>query len=454
MAAATLAMDLSIPKDASDTSEYVPSEEDSKSFPNQEKGSETTALVTADPLSALKADFESQKADFESQKADFESQLGILEADFKSQLKIQNAEIKSLQKSGLFSPSRRRTTIQLEEEGSKQLPPDTFSLLVCSKILSPPFLLGIVVFLFQITIFSLLAGDLINKDSANPIRIPANVEMIVRVTQFLAIIIAVLTQTDLQTSLEQMNEGYRTDLVGKEFGDASGGKWWFATACRFLQGALGLVGTFILIVRVDNVLDLLFGFTAMEFVSQLDNVAFFMAGMGYFGFQNAEKSEEINETTYPRATDEKKRREILHVLLLGVVFSGMLAGWGVIVYQQESNQFLCKRFFVYSSQPRSVESGYYDLSAPGGRAEERVHYIRQKSLSGFKYCDHETVWTFYRAEDLCKNATAKSAETTTFDIETTLSDPWISNHLVQLQPIRLFCVDDVQVGEFPSLNCR
>ena len=52
-------MNLSIPKDASDTSEDAPSEEDSESFPNQEDG-ETAALVTADVLANLKADLESQ----------------------------------------------------------------------------------------------------------------------------------------------------------------------------------------------------------------------------------------------------------------------------------------------------------------------------------------------------------------------------------------------------------
>jgi hypothetical protein len=43
------------------------------------------------------------------------------------------------------------------------------------------------------------------------------------------------------------------------------------------------------------------------------------------------------EQSYPQAADEKKRRGILRVLLLFVVFSGMLAGWGVIVNQQKSN---------------------------------------------------------------------------------------------------------------------
>jgi hypothetical protein len=476
-----LTMDLYIPKDAPVALEDVPSEEvTSESFPNEED-SETAALVTADPLANLKADFESQlgslkadferqkadfdiqkadfdvqKADFESQlnsqqtKADFESQLGSLKADFESQLESQNAGMKSLKKFVFFSLKSSRS--QLTDDEKKKLPPDTFSFLVCSKVLSQPFVFGITVFIFQITIYSLLAVDLINPSSHNPLGIPANVEPSVRGTQFLAIIVAVLTQADLRTSLEQVNEGYNKDRIGNEFGEASRGKWWFAAACRFLQGALGLVLTFFLIVTVDNVFDLLLNFTAMEFVSQLDDVAFFVAGTGYFGSKNAAKSEEIDETSYPQAADEKKRRKTLHVLLLAVVFSGALAGWGVIVKEQNSNKYLCKQFFVYSMQTELTGGGFYYLTMPRGRDYERVQYIHQngtdESEPGFRfgYCDQQTAWTLSSGGDPC-DYTAKSAETTTFDIRTTLSSSWVSDNLVQLDPIRFLCLANERVDK-------
>jgi hypothetical protein len=373
---------------------------------------ETAALLTADPLENLKADFESLKADFESQ----------------------NAVIKSLL-------SERRL-----EEGRNKLPNDTFSFLVCSNILSQPFLLGISVFVFQITIYSLLTKQLINRSSENPLGIPENVETIVRVTQFLAIFIAVLTQEDLRTSLEQVNEGYSTERIGKEFGEATRGKWWFATACRFLQGALGLIVTFFLIVTVDNIFELLLNFTAMEFVSNLDDVAFFSAGTGYFGSKSADKSEEIDKTTYPQAADEMKRRKTLHVILLAAVFIGMLAAWGGIVNQQRSDKYLCNEFFVYSSQTQLVEMGFYELVSPE-RNDDRVQYIHQNGTkepeSGlrFGYCGTETAWAYYSNGDGCTDFTARSAETTTFDIRTTLSSPWVSDNQVQLDPIRFLCVD-------------
>jgi hypothetical protein len=55
------------------------------------------------------------------------------------------------------------------------------------------------------------------------------------------------------------------------------------------------------------------------------------------------------EKIYPQAADEKKRRGILRVLLLFVVFSGMLAGWGVIVNQQKSNNSTQTQLIVIGS---------------------------------------------------------------------------------------------------------
>jgi hypothetical protein len=426
-------MDLSIPKDASDASEDVPSKEVTiESFHNQED-SETAALVTTDPLANLKADFESQ---LESQKADFKSQLdsetaALVTADhFESQLESQKADLLLL--------SKRR----LEEEGRKQLPRDTFSFLVCSKILSQPFFLGISVFIFQITIYSLLTLELINMQNENPLGLPTNVEIIVRVTQFLAIVIAVLTQADLRTSLEQFSEGYS---IGEEFeGEATCGKWWFATACWFLEGAFGLAVTFLLIVTVGSIFKLLLNFTAMEFVTQLDNVAFFLAGTGYFGSKNADKSEVIQQTTYLLAPDEKKRRKTIRALSLVVVFSGMFTAWGVIIGQQNSNKYLCKQFFVYSSQTQLIESGLYTLPLSGERNDECVQYIQQNGSDRFGYCNQETAWAYYPDGDHCEHFTARSAETTTFDIRTIISSPWVSDNLEQLNPIRFLCMDAIR----------
>jgi hypothetical protein len=89
-----------------------------------------------------------------------------------------------------------------------------FSFLLCSKILSHPFVLGVTIFIFLITIYSILAVDLIKQFSDNPLGILANVETTVRGTQFLALIVAVLTQADIQISLEQVNEGYNKDHIG------------------------------------------------------------------------------------------------------------------------------------------------------------------------------------------------------------------------------------------------
>jgi hypothetical protein len=177
---------------------------------------------------------------------------------------------------------------------------------------------------------------------------------------------------------------------------ASSGKWWLAPAYQFLQGTLGLLVTFFQIVRANNIFDLLVNFTAMEFVSQLDDVAFFLAGTVYFGSKKAKKSQAIGETFYPQAADKKKRRVTINVILLVVFFSGLLAKWGAIVSKQRSNKYLCKQLFVYSTQTELIQSGVYNLKK-AKQNNKRVQYIYQKSaeetedgpIVGFGYFDEE-----------------------------------------------------------------
>jgi hypothetical protein len=143
----------------------------------------------------------------------------------------------------------------------------------------------------KISMFTFLAIDypinLVDRED-NFFGIPENVETLVLGTQFTAIIIAVLTQADLLTSLEQMNAGY--DCICKEFGEASRYNWWITTACQFVK-KFGLSVTFyFIIVIVGNVFDLLLNFTAVEFITQLDDVAFLLASKGYFGSKIREKN--------------------------------------------------------------------------------------------------------------------------------------------------------------------
>ena len=65
--------------------------------------------------------------------------------------------------------------------------------------------------------------------------------------------------------------------------------WWFpfvwygSNGLRCLEGCASFLATFLLIVTSETVVDVLLTFSAIHFVSYLDNVVFWLARVGYFG---------------------------------------------------------------------------------------------------------------------------------------------------------------------------
>ena len=53
-------------------------------------------------------------------------------------------------------------------------------------------------------------------------------------------------------------------------------KYAFAAGTQIMVGMYGIFVTFIIVMQSDDVLDLLLDFTAMEFVSALDDVSFLL----------------------------------------------------------------------------------------------------------------------------------------------------------------------------------
>ena len=52
---------------------------------------------------------------------------------------------------------------------------------------------------------------------------------------------------------------------------------------KFLQGLFALLITFVIVIQSDNTMDLFKDFAAMQVISELDNVGFYLCNHGYFG---------------------------------------------------------------------------------------------------------------------------------------------------------------------------
>jgi len=208
------------------------------------------------------------------------------------------------------------------------------------------------------------------------------------------------------------------------------------------------------------VVDMLLNFTAMEFVSQLDEVVFFLSDQGLFGKENETNIEKVMTTSY--VVHSKSGRKTRLSLLL-IVLLAMLGGWGVVIHKQQSGVYLCKSVYIQFSDDfvpaLGTFSGVYDLRiGKGVFLPKYFTYIERRSEKAkLGYCNTLESWTLsfddvdIDSADPC-DWHAKSSETVSFDLTETASSEWSArqnSREVPLQFFRLICYDCDNNGDLP-----
>jgi hypothetical protein len=337
-----------------------------------------------------------------------------------------------LNRGGLISRSLSSSRLL----GQRSLPKDTFSFIIISRLFSLPFLIAIIVFGFQIAIFGLVSVDVIDlSNSSNPFNIPTNVESTVRATQVLAIIIAIVTQDDVKKVILILRDGYDADVFHGTFGpDATKFKWILSLVLRAAVGLVGLFVTFMLIMQSKTVLDLLLNFSAMEFVSLLDDGAFLMLRQGYFGvgmMKEAKRSEKKYSVSHTSTLKSMRLSAVYFIIIFAVMFSG----WIGIYTNQSKGEYLCQRMYIQLGDEFAPAlaglSGIYTININdhfGGRVTSSQENNGQGKIG---YCEDENVWTLKIQEQLmpleydpCLYWVAKSSESKDFDVLKTTSSQW------------------------------
>jgi hypothetical protein len=123
-------------------------------------------------------------------------------------------------------------------------------------------------------------------------------------------------------------------------------KWFGSLFTRFFEGCLGLTVTFILIMRADTARDVLLNFTAVEFVSSIDNVVFYMAKLNYFGQKVKTDAENPVIVKEHFAVRDRDSRCGLHFVLMSVIFLSIFGGWLGISAKQNNGDYQSQMVFV------------------------------------------------------------------------------------------------------------
>lgn len=217
----------------------------------------------ADELVSLRSAFNESIRDSKSTKSLMQEEMRELRSrndELESELskKVDDKQLKRQ-----FSLRRSSSTIQ------KMMPAnqDAYSFLFCSANCSIPSMLGFLVVVVQVSLFSLFVGNLITSS-----RIPPGVDIVVQVTQAIAIMVSFLAANDVRISIRALIYQDGVEEMEEQFKYFTKNRFLVANACMFAQGMLGQVVTIFLIIYSDNVFDLLLNFCSVLFVSELDEL--------------------------------------------------------------------------------------------------------------------------------------------------------------------------------------
>ena len=189
---------------------------------------------------------------------------------------------------------------------------DTFSIMMTSKV---GWVLGFGTFAFQMTqIIIILKGYFRLSDDSTPFDAPIRVNNEVRAGQFSAVILSLLSQQDILSAIESLiafrssspenkDSGFFYRLLvddndADELEESKECKTWFLRAIlpnclKLIQVISVLFVALIVIIQSDDLIALLRDFSALYYLSEIDNIIFKVTSRGYFGEDLKARTEKV-----------------------------------------------------------------------------------------------------------------------------------------------------------------
>ena len=216
------------------------------------------------------------------------------------------------------------------KQGKYTMPEDTYTLMMFNRPFSQPWLLGLAVFALQatLTVMVLFAEIQSREEFDNLLHAPYNVNMNTRIGQVAGMVIILLYQSDYWTASTILE--IRFLGAGKVEGMAI----LFPATIRFTQSIGVVVASTILILQSDDIIDLVKDYTAILFISEIDDFVFGLADNGYLGPDLEQGAEDVKDKEVQNAP-EHPIRSIGFITIFGL----MMASWVYVMNNQVDGAF-------------------------------------------------------------------------------------------------------------------
>jgi len=320
------------------------------------------------------------------------------------------------------------------------------------------FLFGLLPFIFQMSLILLLLvsvldakrggsmADVDNSDSGkNGIMgiiasvVPSNAVWSTRCTQFVSLLAyVVFPESSLLDAVRSVQLFPRSSDARD--GDTIGCMR-FSCLLRGIQGTLAVMATMILIVSSKTSVDIILNFTAVNFISNLDDYAFQLAMSGEFGPALKAETERIADTDLPPCLSQACNKRGHFMIVLGLLSSIL---FGVIIFviacQEIDSVWTTKILRVQFRKGTGLNqySGCFEINDSSRFSQRRTYdSLPGVAKSSFGYCSDINQWILFKnnEEDTinpCDAATIEDSElmrsstTDTFDVSSSFDALWVS----------------------------
>jgi len=340
-----------------------------------------------------------------------------------------------------------------------------------------PFAYGLLVYAFQITFLVLMICSKIvrsmsaNEDTDNPDEegfaayMPANATLVVRTTQFVAIIAFVFFPED---SIDDVVDAVRYFPLTGWYTDHK----FISLSCilQFSQGFLSCFTVYLLVMTSSDVIDIVLNFAAVNFISRLDEKGFELAVSGRYG--NLLKKKAIltpKQTTDYKCFNHWKDEKVVtkdvegegEVQYVDIIYKWYIPTVSVIaifllvfslyvlIQQSVDGKWEAPLFRVEFDEETGLlgYSGCYD--DVGVNKDRRATYksrnYTQQSPLLLEYCQESRRWVFYEEPGNPCNSSdfhkAQSVKTNSFSVTTAFELNWISPFK---KPIDMYFLGDTE----------
>ena len=191
-----------------------------------------------------------------------------------------------------------------EDEEPYDFPESTFTFFITESVFSIGFATAIMTQILSLTCLFLAFKNQMNSGGpGNELGLAAEVSKEVHATRFIAILIAVLNESEIPQALEIVGMAFQQKASAKD--RISFKRIIFSSCMRFLLGYSFLCSVFVVIVQVTDVLSMFMNILALQFVQSLDDIVYELAKRGFLGRPIMSACEPVSMEVDAKSSDGK-----------------------------------------------------------------------------------------------------------------------------------------------------